>query len=228
MLPVRSDWDATAFGLGLGADARLPDLRAMFRADAWESEEATETWTLSGREVQENRMRADGHELRLTLAPGSSWDQRHPRWQPFLGLAWSQREYLRDRFESLAPGLDVPGPGVEVTETTRALDLSVGTRWDIALSPAWRLYAGAEAARVLWSEAENDGFGLRIDGDGGWRMAGEVGLRRQLSKVRGSVGLGVSASSVRLDGGRADGIPVEWPESRAEDLRVALSWQQAF
>jgi hypothetical protein len=104
----------------------------------------------------------------------------------------------------------------------------VGARWDIALSPAWRLHAEAEAAGVVWSEAENDGFGLRIDGDGGWRMAGEVGLRRQLSKVRGSVGLGVSASSVRLDGGTAEGAPVEWPESRAEDLRVALSWQQAF
>lgn len=227
--PTKSDWDATAGTL------RLEGLLTRYELDLYGeirltgSDTDIEQWRRDGLLIQENDLTYTGSHLRFGVqVPWKDTDGL--RVTPRFGGVAAFEDYERDDFLVLGPGGRLLNLDQTITESVFTLGPSVGISVWKRLGESWSVDLDTEVAWIGFSEAENDGFDVDIEGSGGWKWTGEAALLFDL--VRENQYMGISASMLiqELEGDilEAGDAVLEWPENTLEKIMVEIYWTGRF
>jgi hypothetical protein len=229
IVPVNSSWDAPTGTIRLqGALTRWAvDLYGELRLTASATE--TESWEDNGIPVQQNDLTYTGTVTRFGVRfPLADSEEKgiFPRLGGFVALD----EYDRENFFFLRDGGTLFTLDQDVTETVFTVGPSAGISAWFRFGDRFTLDLDTEFAWAVYSDAENTGFDVEIEGDGGWKWSTQVAVLVDLTKENQAMGVSVRYDLQEVDGDtltQGDAV-FEWPDNTLEQIAVELFWMTRF
>ncbi len=227
--PVISDWDAAAGTLSLRVHSTSSFLQPYGEFRYTSSVTNVEKWRESGVLVQENDLSYLAGDLRagirVPMKPG-----RNTQLIPRFGAVVTLEEFTRNDFFFLVQGATLFTTDREVMESVLTAGPSVGLSFVLNLQDSLSLKLDSEFAWLAYTEADNDGFNVNIEGDGGWKWSSQLLLVKQLKREGRRIGLSLTADFQEIDGSvvNTTGRRLEYPDNTLERVFVELIWSASF
>lgn len=227
---VESDWTAVALDLMVEAQGRMAKTNPYLRVRFTGSDQDTEKWKEQGVVVQENEMAMAGIDFNLGVE--MPWQTGKSTFIPSVGIRAGYQRFVRRNFVRYDGLSRIYGPGGKVTENVQTYGIGGGVAFKYPLGENWILEAETAGYWVFYTYADNDGFNIGIEGEGGRSWTSSLSIAKKLRKPGQSLGLMLSADLQWREGSLKNqdpgGSTVEWPDNEWQILSLALFWRGEF
>lgn len=223
--PVDSEWTSDYIRFDAAwTHALSPRLAVRVDGFLWVANDATETWSSGGAEIQVNDLEAQEFGLR-----GSCGYDLLPRvagvdLTGWLGLGLRYQDFDRSRFVLYEEGNPSESLDGSVGETYDLVYLSLGLEGWFDITHELRGGVSVAGGPFIYNEADNEALG-GIEGSGGYLLQGRVSVEWTLHP-RHAVVISALYDLQSLEGGvvKGAGGMAEWPDNTTELFGIELGW----